>query len=132
MTYLEIARAALVKRETSERSEKSPLLQTVGQGDERPTCEKRSAGGETSPLLMPEEAEELKAQIIAAVTVEPAVFDRALYEELTARWDAHEAALNQLKRSLAPVVTPMAASDSGVVAGNSLTTWEPCGDRRAK
>lgn len=37
-------------------------------------------------------AELLKARIVAAVTAEPAQFDRAEYDRLTALWNAHEAA----------------------------------------
>jgi hypothetical protein len=43
-------------------------------------------------LLTEEEVEDLKAQIVAAATVEPAVFDRTELDRLWTRWKAHEAA----------------------------------------
>lgn len=66
MTYLDIALAALTDGEISE------------------ICEK-------SPVLVEDEAERLKAEIVAAATVEPAEFDRAAYDALWVRWNAHEA-----------------------------------------
>jgi hypothetical protein len=66
MTYLDIALAALTECEKSEISEISPLLSASA-----------VAG--------------LKAEIMAAVTVEPAEFNRGAFDALWARWNAHEA-----------------------------------------
>jgi hypothetical protein len=67
MTYLDMALAALTECEKSEKSEISLLLGAI-------------------------EAERLKAEIVAAATVEPAEFDRGALDALWARWSAHEAA----------------------------------------
>jgi hypothetical protein len=96
MSYLAIARSALLTRE---KGEERPHLGTAGQ-------RARSSDGEISeeseqcpgceldqPALSLEEAEQLKARIIAVVTVDPAEFDRALYDVLMAEWLACEATL---------------------------------------
>ena len=94
MSYLDIARSALLAREESEIS---PPEKTSRPSETSSVCEiseesEKSPGfGPDQSALAPEEAERLKARIITVVTVDPEKFDRALYEELTARWNAHEA-----------------------------------------
>jgi hypothetical protein len=93
--YLDLARSVFHHGEQSEKRE-------VGRGaglegapspcDISEESEKR-ASAEYGGILSEDEAAQLKAQIIAAVTVEPACFDRAAYDALVAKWDAHEAAL---------------------------------------
>jgi len=55
--------------------------------------EERSARDLETPRLTLDEAEQLKARIIAAVTVEPEEFDRERYDALMAEWNAYEATL---------------------------------------
>jgi hypothetical protein len=93
MSYIDIARSALARREKSERS---PPQQTSGPS-ERSSDGEKSERGEKSPGCEPdqsaltlEEAERLKARIIAAVTVDLAEFDRELYDALTAEWKTYE------------------------------------------
>lgn len=74
MSYLATARDFLAERENT------------------PTRYEINEINEISPRLAPTEAESLKAQIVAAVTVDPAVFDRPAYEALVVRWEAHDAA----------------------------------------
>ncbi len=93
MSYLDIARSALAAFEKSEESPSETEgggLSEVFAGEE---SEESRGTDRTNFPLEADEAERLKASIIAAVTVEPAVFDRTRYEALTARWDAHERAL---------------------------------------
>jgi hypothetical protein len=122
MTYLDIARSAVVGCEISEKrlslgtfglcegtlecekSEKSEIRSEFRASDSRePTsgCEE-SEIGEKSPnpelavsLLTPDGAEVLKARIIAVVSVNSATFDRAEYDRLTACWNAYETGLAQ-------------------------------------
>jgi hypothetical protein len=97
VSYLDIARAALAD---SEKCEKTPLLQTSARserssGGEISEQSEKSPGGEPCPLpLTSDEVEQLKARIIAAVTVDPAEFDREKYDVLMATWVAHEATLD--------------------------------------
>jgi hypothetical protein len=95
MSYLKIARSALLSRERSEQS--SP--QQPSQPSERSSDGEISERSEKRPGLEPDsstltlEAERLKSHIIAVVTVDPAEFDRELYDVLTAEWLAYEATL---------------------------------------
>ena len=98
MTYLLIARSALASRE---KSEISALRRPLRQCEELAQCEK-SEQSEKSPGFEPgqsplaqDEAERLKARIIAVVTADPAVFDRELYNALIVEWTGYEAALGQ-------------------------------------
>jgi hypothetical protein len=68
VSYLAIARAVVTGYERNEIDEESP------------------------GRLSEADAERLKAQIIAAVDVEPAEFDRAEYDRLWTLWYAHKAA----------------------------------------
>jgi hypothetical protein len=93
MSYLAIARSALLTRE---KSEISPPQATPGRNERTSACEK-SERSEKSPDREPdesaltlEEAERLKARIIAVVSVDPAEFDRELYDALTAQWQAFD------------------------------------------
>jgi hypothetical protein len=90
VTYLDIARAVVYDtretRKVGTNRGSGPSL-----GDEKNEENEKSVDGARSAR---EEAERLKDQIIAAVTVEPAEFDRAEYDRLWARWRAHAATGN--------------------------------------
>ena len=88
MSYLAIARAVVTGYERNESDERSP---TSGRAETLPHDE-RNELDERSPRLSPRDDKLLQRQIVAAVTVEPAQFDRPAYLALWARWKAHEAA----------------------------------------
>jgi hypothetical protein len=96
MSYLAIARSALLTRE---KSEISPPRQSSRPSERSSACE-ISEGSEKSPGFEPDplgqtlqEAERLKARVIAMVTADPAQFDRELYDALTAEWKNYEVTL---------------------------------------
>jgi hypothetical protein len=96
MTYLELARSAL---RHCEQSEKSPSAATSRPREASSGCEiseqsEKSPGFESGrSSAAQDEAELLKLRIIAVVTVDPAAFDRELYDLLMAEWAGYEASL---------------------------------------
>jgi hypothetical protein len=94
MSYLDLARSVLIDRDNSEES---PSQRIRGPGDDAVEGEKSEGSEKRYALdagwMTPDEAEQLKRQIIAAVTFEPERFGRERYEALLARWNAHEAAM---------------------------------------
>ena len=95
MSYLDIARSARGQQTPGEEGiEVSPSLPDCDQSacEKSELSEKRWSGASTA-VMTHEEAEELKQAILAAVVVEPELFDRELYDELMEQWLPHEAAL---------------------------------------
>ena len=95
MTYLDLARSALARRDTSVQC--APEMNFHRRQD-RSSCEiseqsEKRSGPDGRRTLTAAEAEQLKREIIAAVTVVPEDFDRQHYEALLARWNTHEAAM---------------------------------------
>ncbi len=95
MSYLDIARSVRGSQEKKAQDLEKP----ASHFDCTPTeCEKseRSEKRGADAVLTAAEAEDLKQAILAAVLVEPKVFDRERYDLLMGRWLVHESALAAL------------------------------------
>jgi hypothetical protein len=94
MRYLDIARSVGSETRKTKEVRVDGDARSVGGDGGEPTRHEKNEENEKSPgaRLAAAEAERLKARIVTVVTVDPKRFDRAEYESLMARWEAHEAA----------------------------------------
>jgi hypothetical protein len=88
--------------------------------DESPSGGFGSGVDPRSESITPQGAEALKRAIIEVVTVDPARFDRAEYDRLTARWDAYEAERARREKLVEPQYGQCHGTDEAAAGSNPI------------